>query len=42
MSRESSNGSIAAETNIPLDHSSPSSTLSKAASPDTSKNGKYS
>ncbi|KAK4872636.1 hypothetical protein RN001_014665 [Aquatica leii] len=29
ISRESSDGSIAAETHIPLDHSSPSSTLSK-------------
>lgn len=34
MSRESSSGSIAAETNIPLDpSSSPCSTLSKTVSP---------
>lgn len=40
VSRESSSGSIAAETNIPFDQfSSPSSTLSKGTSPDGSKDG---
>ncbi|KAB0792496.1 hypothetical protein PPYR_14455 [Photinus pyralis] len=37
LSRESSDGSIAAEMHIPLDHSSPSGTLSKGVSPDSSK-----
>lgn len=42
LSRESSDGSIAAETHIPLDHSSsPSSTLSKGMSPDSSKAGLF-
>lgn len=40
VSRESSSGSITAETSIPFDHSSPSSTLSKSGvSPDGSKDG---
>lgn len=42
MSRESSSGSIAAETNIPLDPSSPCSTLSKTVSPiNGSKSGMF-
>lgn len=39
LSRESSDGSIAADSNIPLDRTSPGSTLSNKVSPDTSKSG---
>lgn len=40
ISRESSEGSIAAETHISLNSSSPSSVFSKGISPDSNKIGK--